>query len=159
MSAAASLPAPLRTASVTRAARRHCVQRGWAPLLEFALPAALRADIMAVKPDGCFAIIEVKSCARDFQADAKWEFYRDWCDELHFAVDLDFPQALIPPEVGLIVCDGFEAHQLREAATHPLAGARRKSLLLRFARAAAGRLAWHEDPEGAQEARAALLLE
>jgi hypothetical protein len=152
------LPA-LRTASVTRAARRFCVQRGWSPMLEVSLPAPLRADIMALKPDGCFAIIEVKSCARDFQADAKWEFYRDWCDELHFAVDLDFPQELIPEEVGLMVSDGHDVHVIRDAPSHPLAPARRKSLLNRFARMAVARLSLHEDPGALAEARAALLLE
>lgn len=152
------LPA-VRTASVTRAALRHCFARGWSPLLEVSLPAALRADILALRRDGRFAIVEVKSCARDFLCDGKWEGYRDWCDDLHFAVDAEFPQALIPQDVGLIVCDGREAAMVREAPSHPLAPARRKSLLQRFARLAAARLAAHEDPAGADEARAALLSE
>jgi hypothetical protein len=153
------LPA-LRTASVTRAALRHCFARGWSPLLEVSLPASLRADIMALRPDGRFTIVEVKSCARDFLSDGKWEGYRDWCDDLHFAVDTDFPQELIPGDVGLIVCDGGrEAEVVRDAPAHPLAPARRKSLLQRFARLAAARLALHEDPAGMHEARAALLSE
>lgn len=151
--------ATLRTASVTRAAVRHCFARGWSPLLEVSLPAGLRADIFALLPDGCFAILEVKSCPRDYRSDAKWEGYRNWCDELHFAVDVDFPQDLIPGDVGLIVADGREVAVLRAPARHPLAAARRKSLLHRFARLAAARLALHEDPVGIQEARAALLSE
>ena len=152
------LPA-VRTACVTRAALRHCFARGWSPLLEVPLPAALRADIMALKPDGCFAILEVKSCARDFLSDQKWHGYREWCDELHFAVDLDFPQELIPGDTGLLVADGHEAAPVRDAPPHPLAPARRRSLLQRFARLAAARLALHEDPGGLPEARAALLSE
>jgi hypothetical protein len=153
------VPPALRTASVTRAALRHCFARGWSALLEVPLPAALRADIMALLPDGRFAIIEVKSGPRDFLSDAKWEFYREWCDELHFAVDPDFPQGLIPEEVGLMIADAHELHVLREAPPHPLAAARRRSLLHRFAHLAAGRLARHEDPQGMAEARAALLSE
>ena len=37
---------------------------------------------------------------------------------------------------------------IREAPVHPLAAARRKALMLRFAVLAAGRLATVEDPEG-----------
>ncbi len=151
--------APRRTTGVTRAALRHCFARGWSPLLEVSLPAGLRADILALKPDGCFAIVEVKSGARDFLSDAKWRGYRDWCDELHFAVDLDFPQELLPGDVGVIVADGRETAALREPARHSLSPARRKSLLQRFARLAAARLALHEDPAGMHEARAALLSE
>ncbi len=151
--------APLRTASVTRAALRHCFARGWSPLLEVPLPASLRADILALRPDGCFAIVEVKSCARDFLSDAKWPGYREWCDELYFAVDLDFPRELLPGEAGLIVADGREAAAVREPGRHRLAPARRNSLLQRFARLAAARLALHEDAAGMREARAALLSE
>ena len=41
---------------------------------------------------------------------------------------------------GLIVADGFGAAILRESPHHPLAGARRKAVTLRFARCAAERL-------------------
>ncbi len=67
--------------------------------------------------------------------------YRGFSDELHFAVDLDFPQALLPEDVGLIVSDGWEAAHIREAPAHPLAPARRKALMHRFATLAATRLA------------------
>lgn len=149
--------APARTLRVTRAAMRLCLARGWAPVLEVPLPNGRRADILALRPDGGFAIVEVKSCARDFLSDAKWPEYREFCDELHFAVDLDFPQDLLPEDCGLWVSDGHEAASLREAFHHALHPSRRKALLHRFAAVAAGRLAAVTDPQGAMERRAALL--
>jgi hypothetical protein len=152
-----SLPPADRTAAVTRAAMRLCLARGWSPVQEVPLPNGRRADILALRPDGAFAIIEVKSCARDFLSDQKWPEYREFCDELHFAVDLDFPQDLLPEEHGLLVSDGWEIASLRDAFEHRLSPARRKALLLRFASIAAGRLAALTDPAGANERRAALL--
>jgi hypothetical protein len=148
-----------RTLAVCRAAARFCAQRGWAPVMEMPLPNGRRADVLALLPDGGFRIVEVKSCARDFLSDGKWPDYRDFCDALYFAVDLDFPQALIPEDVGLLVCDGYEAALLREPRAHPLVGARRKALLHRYAVVAAGRLAALQDPAGLAEARAALRVE
>jgi hypothetical protein len=123
------------------------------------LPNGRRADILALLPDGGFAVIEVKSCARDFLSDQKWPEYRAFCDRLYFAVDLDFPQDLIPEEVGLLVADGADAALLRDAPDHRLAGARRKALLHRYAVTAAGRLAAMQDPSGFAELRAALRVE
>jgi hypothetical protein len=155
----AALPAAERTLSVCRAAARFCARRGWAPVLEMTLPNGRRADILALAPDGAFAVVEVKSGPRDFLSDSKWPDYRDFCDRLYFAVDLDFPQHLIPPDVGLIVAEGHEAELLREAPSHPLAGARRKALLQRYALTAAARLAALQDPGGFRELRAALSAE
>lgn len=155
----ASPAAAVRTLAVRRAALRHCLRRGWAPVAEMPLPDGRRADLLALCPDGSFAIVEVKSCARDFLADAKWPHYRAWCDQLFFAVDLDFPRALLPDDAGLLVADGPEAALLRDAPRHALAPARRRALLRRHATVAAGRLAALSDPEGWRELRAALRLE
>jgi hypothetical protein len=133
---------------VQRAAARWCLAQGWAPLAEAPLPDGLRADILALTPDSRLVIIEAKSGARDFTTDSKWPGYRVWCDALYFAVDLDFPQALLPSETGLIVTDGPDATTIRTPLEHPLAPARRRSLLLRFALASARRLATLQDPEG-----------
>jgi len=154
--AAPAATAAARTAAITRAAARFCRARGWAPLAEVPLPDGRRADLLALCPDGRFALIEVKSGARDFLADAKWPAYRAWCDALYFAVDLEFPVALLPEDAGLIVADGLEAALLREAPACPLAPARRKSLLHRFAMLAAGRLAGIADPAGEARGRSAL---
>ena len=153
------MEAPLRTLAVTRAAARFCALRGWAPVEQVPLPDGRRADILALRPDGDFVILEVKSCARDFLSDAKWPDYRAWCDRLYFAVDLDFPQDLLPADVGLVVAEDREAALLREAPDHRLAPARRRALMQRMAMLAAGRLAALSDPAGAAEMRAALRLE
>lgn len=156
-----NLPSPAeRTARVCRAAMRFCARHGWAPVAEVPLPNGRRADILALLPDGGFAVLEVKSCARDFLADAKWPEYREYCDRFYFSVDCDFPQALLPGDAGLVVTDGAtDAALLREAPAHPLAPARRRALLHRYARLAAARLAALADPAGAADLRAALSAE
>ena len=149
----------IRTATVCRAASRYCGLLGWSAVLEMPLPNGRRADVLALLPDGCFAIIEVKSCARDFLSDSKWPDYRDYCDRLYFAVDLDFPQAILPSDTGLLVAAEGEMAQLREAPSHPLAPARRRALLHRFATLAADRLMAVTDPAGFAARRSALRAE
>jgi hypothetical protein len=150
---------PQRALAIRRATSRLCIRLGWAPLHEVALPNGRRADILALRSDGCFACIEVKSGPRDFLTDLKWRDYREFADELFFAVDVDFPQDLLPAEAGLIVAAGLEADLLREAPAHPLAAARRRAQLLRFAQLAAARLATLDDPGGVADIRAALSAE
>lgn len=150
---------PERAVAIRRATARLCLRLGWAPLHEVGLPNGRRADILALRPDGCFACIEVKSGPRDFLTDLKWQDYQEFADELFFAVDVDFPQALLPAQTGLIVAAGVDAELLREAPARPLAAARRRALLHRFAVLAAGRLAALEDPGGVADIRAALSVE
>jgi hypothetical protein len=147
---------PERAAAIRRATARLCGLLGWAPLHEVTLPNFRRADILALRPDGGFACIEIKSGERDFLVDAKWPEYRAFSDALYFAIDADFPQDLLPADTGLIVAWEGSAELLREAPAHPLAAARRRALLQRFAALAAARLAALEDPEGAALLRAAL---
>src|SRR3954465_7747221 len=99
---------PERTLRVCRAASRLCAQRGWTAVPEVPLPNGRRMDLLALDNDGGFTAIEVKSCARDFQTDNKWWEYRDWCDRLYSAVDVVFPQVLIPEDVPLSVADNGE---------------------------------------------------
>jgi hypothetical protein len=150
---------PERAALVRRAAALLCFRLGWSPVHEVPLPNHRRADILALRPDGGFACIEVKSGLRDFQTDAKWPEYREYSDALYFAVDADFPADVLPEACGLIVAHGTDAEIVREAPAHPLAPARRRALLHRFAIIAAGRLAAYEDPEGLAGVRAALRVE
>lgn len=159
MTGSADRPYAQRTLAVRRAAMRYGLRLGWAPVAEMPLPNGRRADLLALLPDGGFAVIEVKSCARDFLGDAKWPSYRDYCDRFYFAVDLDFPQPLLPAETGLLVAEGAEAALLREAPLRPLAPARRRALLRRHAVVAAQRLAALQDPAGLAELRAALRLD
>jgi hypothetical protein len=150
---------PERAALIRRAVARLCGRLDWAALHEVPLPNGRRADILALRPDGSFACVEVKSGPRDFLVDEKWPEYRDYADALFFAVDAEFPQALLPPDAGLIVTAGLEAELVRPAPTHALPGARRRALLQRFAVLAAGRLAAIEDPAGHAALRTALRAE
>ncbi len=136
-----------RTTRIRRAAALLCARLSWAVVHEFTMPNGRRADLLALQPDGCFACIEVKSCARDFLADAKWPEYRAYCDVLYFAVENDFPLHLLPHQAGLIVTAEQDAELLRPAPTHKLPSARRHALLHRFAFVAAGRLAMLQDPQ------------
>ncbi len=147
---------PQRSLAVRRATARLCLRLGWAPLHEVALPNGRRADILALRPDGGFACIEVKSGVRDFLTDGKWHEYREVSDALYFAVDDDFPQQLLPDDVGLIVAGAGIADLLRAAPEHRLSPPRRRALLRLFAGLAAMRLAAVTDPEGVAELRAAL---
>jgi len=128
---------PEVTSIVTRGALRLVLALGWAPLLEVGLPNGRRADVMALSPKGEFVIVEVKSGLEDFKADLKWPDYQPYCDQFFFAVAPNFPTGLIPAEPGLIVADGFGGAVVRDPARTPLAPARRRSLMLSFARLAA----------------------
>lgn len=75
------------------------------------------------------------------------------------AVDADFPVGLLPEDTGLIVTCGLEADVVRDAPAHPLAPARRRALMQRFATIAAQRLAWLEDPDAMNGVRMALRAE
>ena len=160
MNAATPEPSlPERSLAIRRAAARLCRQLGWSPLHEVPLPNGRRADILALRADGGFVCVEVKSGARDFLTDNKWPEYREFSDELYFAVDMDFPLGLLPDDTGLWVACGPEAEMLRPAPSHPLPPARRRALLHRFATIAASRLAWLEDPSGCTDLRMALRAE
>ena len=91
-------------------------------------------------------IVEIKSCLLDFQTDGKWTEYRPHCDRLYFAASLDFPRQVIPEDAGLMLADRYGAHLVREPVEERLSAARRKAMMLTFARAAALRLQLHLDP-------------
>lgn len=137
-----TLPAPLEQPGI-RLARGTCrmlADEGFAVLTEFSVSSGQRMDILALGPSGAFWCIEVKSSRADFQSDAKWTGYLDWCDRLYFAVPTGFPEELLPTEHGLIRTDEWDAEILRHGGESPLAPPRRKAVLLRFARVAAERL-------------------
>lgn len=132
--------------AVQRGVRRLFARMRAASVTELVLADGRRADIVTLTRDGIISIVEIKSSVADFRADRKWQAYRAFCDRFFFAVPEAFPQELIPGEAGLIVADGFDAAILREAPAHPLAGARRKAVTLRFAHAAASGLLAVSDP-------------
>lgn len=134
-------------ARITRGVRRALADRAVRTLLEFSLANGRRADIFGLSESGEITIVEVKSCPADFLSDHKWQDYLEFCDRFYFAVDPDFPQELIPEEVGLMVADGFGAEVLREGtACAKLAPARRKAVTLRATLTACARLHRLEDP-------------
>jgi hypothetical protein len=139
-----------RALAICTGVRRLLAGRGFASVTELTLASGRRADIMAVGPDGCVWIVEVKSSVADFRADGKWPDYAEYCDAFCFGVALGFPTEILPQEPGLIVADGFGASLLRDPPEHKLAAARRKAVLLRFAHAAANRHHALVDPAGAR---------
>jgi hypothetical protein len=90
--------------------------------------------------------VECKSGRADFMTDRKWQGYLDWCDRFFWAVDAGFPTDLLPQGTGLILADGYGAEILRMGPEMPLAAARRKAMVQKFARQAALRLQALRDP-------------
>jgi hypothetical protein len=145
----APFPSPGReavTAEVRRGTMRLLAELALAPLAEVPLVTGRRLDLLALAADGTFWAVEIKSSLADFRADTKWPDYLPWADRFFFAVPPDFPIDVLPAEEGLLVADRFEAAILREGPLRPLPPARRRALLLRFARLAAARAHGLEDP-------------
>ncbi len=143
--------APPVAAEVARGVTRLFFRQDRFAMCEVPLPNGRRADMMAVDSTGCLTIVEIKVAKADLVGDAKWTDYLDYCDRFFWAV----PPALsaicegerfLPGEAGLIVADRYDAVLVREALERPLAPARRKAELLRFARRAARRLSAQIDP-------------
>ena len=101
---------------------------------------------MALGPKGELWVVECKSSRADFQSDAKWQGYLEWCDRYFWAVDAEFPLELLPEDTGLILADSYDAEIQRFGPETKLAAARRKSLTQSFGRAAASRLQTLRDP-------------
>ena len=118
---------------------------------ELPLPSGRRADMVALGGDGEIWIVEIKSSVADFRADQKWMDYRLHCDRLFFATTLEVPCEIFPKDTGLIVADAFGASIVCEAPEHRLPAATRRSMMLRFAHAAALRLQALNDPTGPYE--------
>jgi hypothetical protein len=131
---------------LARGVGRALAQRGYASLTEVSLANGRRADVMGLGRAGELVIVEVKSSLQDFRGDAKWPEYREFCDRFYFAVAEHFPREAIPADCGLIVADGFGAAVLREAPLMPVAAARRKAVMLRFALLGSDRLRRLLDP-------------
>lgn len=108
-----------------------------------------RADVVALSASGDIWIIEVKSSVEDFRADQKWPEYRAFSDPLYFAVAPEFPVDILPADPGLILADRFGGEIVRPAPEARLTPARRKSMTLRFAHAAA--LALHTAIDSSHE--------
>lgn len=119
---------------------------GMVMVTELPLASGRRADIVAMDGGGEIWIVEIKSSVDDFRVDLKWPEYHQHCDRLFFATHAAVPSGIFPEDSGLILADGYGADISRPAPEHRLPGATRKAMLLRFARAAAGRLHALYDP-------------
>ncbi|MGN6848778.1 MAG: MmcB family DNA repair protein [Sphingomicrobium sp.] len=143
--------APPIAADVARGVTRLFCRQDLFAVCEMPLPNGRRADLMAIDSKGNFTIVEIKVAKSDLMTDGKWTGYLDYCDRFFWAVPPHLAHILdeeryLPREAGLIVADRYDAAILREAAVRPLASARRKAELLRFARRTARRLAVQVDP-------------
>ncbi len=135
-----------RAAAIQRGLSRMLRQLGFVCLCELPLKNNRRADVIAIGPGGEVWIAEIKSSVADFRADQKWPEYREYCDFFFFAVAADMPVEIMPDDTGLIIADKYGAEIMRKAPEHRLVAARRKALMLRFARIAAQRLQEFNDP-------------
>jgi hypothetical protein len=138
-------------AEVARGVTRLFCRQDLFAMCEMPLPNGRRADLMAIDGKGDFTIVEIKVAKTDLLGDCKWTDYLAYCDRFFWAVPPHLAHILeeeryLPNDAGLIVADRYDAAVVREAAHRPLAPARRKAELLRFARRAARRLATQIDP-------------
>jgi hypothetical protein len=135
-----------RARAVLRGTQRLLRSLNFESLSEVSLGNGRRADVLAIGRDGEAWIVEIKSSIADFRTDQKWHEYRDYCDALLFAVAPDFPSEILPADTGLILADAYAGELVRDAPRHPLSPARRKALMLSFARTGAMRLLARIDP-------------
>ena len=141
---------PIATDIARGVTRLFCRQDLFA-ICEMPLPNGRRADLMAIDAKGQLTIVEIKVSKADLVGDGKWTDYLEYCDRFFWAVPPTLAHLLeeerfLPGDAGLIVADRYDAAVVRHAAHRPLAPARRKAELLRFARRAARRLAAQIDP-------------
>ncbi len=146
-----------RRPSIRRACARLCLRLGWAPLHEVTLPNGRRADILALRQDGGFACIEVKSGVARLPAGREvagvWRVLR--CALLRRGRRLSAGAAARANRLDRRRRIGG-GDPARDAPRHPLPPARRRALLQRFAWLAAGRLARPKTRRRCAELRAAL---
>jgi hypothetical protein len=136
---------------VARGVTRLFCRQDLFAICEVPLPNGRRADMMAIDGKGQLTIVEIKVSKADLLGDGKWTDYLDYCDRFFWAVPQHLARsatrsASCPGRPGLLVADRYDAAIWREAAHRPLAPARRKAELLRFARRAARRLSAQIDP-------------
>lgn len=143
--------APLVAGEVARGVTRLFCRHDLFAMCEVPLPNGRRADLMAIDARGQLTIVEIKVSRADLLGDLKWVDYLDYCDRFFWAVPQFLSPILedarfLPGEAGLLVADRYDAATIREPAVRPLAPARRKAEILRFARRAARRLSAQIDP-------------
>jgi len=142
---------PPIAADVARGVTRLFCRQDLFAICEVPLPNGRRADMMAIDAKGALTIVEIKVARADLIGDCKLTDYLEFCDRFFWAVPQELSAILdqesyLPDRAGLIVADRYDAAIVRDAVHAPLAPARRKAELLRFARRAARRLSVQIDP-------------
>jgi hypothetical protein len=137
---------PMPGQRLARGVARALLQFDFVSVEELVPTPGLRVDLMALGPKGEIWVIECKSSRADYMADQKWQGYLPWCDRFFWAVDANFPTDLLPAGSGLILADAYDAEIMRMGPETPLAAARRKVMVQKFARHAALRLQGFRDP-------------
>ncbi|WP_300056052.1 MmcB family DNA repair protein [uncultured Roseobacter sp.] len=132
---------------LARGAGRLLSSYGFVSVEEVAPTRGLRVDVMGLGPKGEIWVIECKSSRADFQSDAKWDGYLEWCDRFFWAVDEHFPTDLLPVDTGLIIADAYGGEVIRMGPEKKLAAPRRKVMIQKVATTAARRLQGLRDPE------------
>jgi hypothetical protein len=127
-------------AAVVRGVTRLLSDGGYRVVTELVLTSGRRVDVAGLDRRGGIALVEVKSSLADLRGDGKWPEYLPFADVFYFAVPPGFPLDALPDGTGVIVADGYAGTVVRAAPLRPVNAARRRALMLRFARTAAGRL-------------------
>src|SRR6201992_2938707 len=134
--------------AIARGTARLLRSLGFSCISELPLHPGRRADLVALNERGEIWIVEIKSSIEDLRADQKWQDYRAHCDRLFFAFTQDLPCEIFSRDTGLIGADVYGAHMHCEAREHRLPAPTRKSMMVRFAMAAALRINRLVDPQG-----------
>ncbi len=129
-----------------RGVARHLYNRSFVSVSKFVPHQGLRVDLIALGSKDEIWIIECKSSRSDYLSDKKWKRYLEWCDCFFWAVSVDFPVDLLPSGTGYMIADHYNAEIIREAPMKPLAIARRRTLIKKFAFHAARHLQRLCDP-------------
>ena len=142
---------PPIAAEVARGVTRLLCRQDLFAICVAPVPIGRRAERMAIDSKGILTIVEIKVAKADLVGDGKWRDYLDYCDRFFWAVPPELAaicegERFLPSEAGLIVADRYDAAMVRDASHRPLAPARRKAEVLRFARRAARRLCEQLDP-------------
>ena len=140
-------------AEIVRGTMRLLLDLDLTSLPEFTLATGRRVDLMALGRDGRLVAIEVKSCRTDFLVDRKWRDYLDFADQFYFAVAPGFPGRAPAGGRGPDRGRPLRGHLDPRRSSACVPAARRRALLLRFARTAALRLQGAADPDAEPEPR------
>lgn len=120
---------------------------GHSCVAELPLGNGRRVDVMALDRGGLLTVVEIKTSAADYRSDRKWKEYLAYCDAFYFAVPETFDRSVLPDGVGVIVADPWGGAILAPSPEYRLAPARRKAVILRFARTAGQRLMRRDRPQ------------